>query len=221
VRGPRPCPRSGGSVLKPFFVGLCVLFVMTQAVAAANGQDTHATHGAGSSKAGKAARSLTLEQKLALKVRAARKFRGTIRFYEAHRSLLRSGETRAVARGKLARAKRGLARATREIGYYEQLIRVRDEKRRARRLANASPRLAICEVFGPYCRQALAVAWCESGHQTTARNGQYLGLFQMGTYARQLAGHGDTAYEQAMAAFRLFLKTGRDWSPWSCRWAAS
>ena len=110
---------------------------------------------------------------------------------------------------------------TKEIGYYERLIDRRGAKQQARRLSSASPRAAICAVFGRYCRQALAVAWCESGHQTTARNGQYLGLFQMGDWARTYAGHGDTAYEQAVAAYKLFVQSGRDWSPWSCRWAAS
>ncbi len=144
-----------------------------------------------------------------------------IRFFEGHRSLLRTGHQRTVVVAKLARAKHGLARATKEIRYYTRLISVRDEKRQSRRLAAASPRVAICSVFGRYCRQALAVAWCESGHQTTARNGQYLGLFQMGDWARAYAGHGDTAYEQAVAAYKLFVQSGRDWSPWSCRWAAS
>jgi hypothetical protein len=211
-----PVPEREVPALKPLLVGLCVLFVTTQAVAATSGQHAGARAGG---KTGKAA-ALTLDQKLALKVKAARKRSASIRFFQTHRSLFRSADTRAVALGRLVRAKRGLARAQREIRYYERLIHVRDAKRQARRLATAAPRVAICEVFGQYCRQALAVAWCESGHETTARNGQYLGLFQMGTYARQLAGHGDTAYEQALAAHKLFVLSGRDWSPWSCRWAA-
>jgi hypothetical protein len=192
---------------------------MTQAVAAANGAETEGTSRAGKAKAGKAS-SLTLEQKLALKVKAARKHRSTIRYLQTHRSLLRSGDQRRTAVTRLRSARRGLAKAKEEIRYYEHLIRARAEQRRARRLAGASPRAAICSVFGRYCRQALAVAWCESGHQTTARNGQYLGLFQMGEWARAFAGHGDTAYEQAVAAYKLFVESGRDWSPWSCRWAA-
>ena len=55
---------------------------------------------------------------------------------------------------------------------------------------------------------------------TTAQNGQYLGLFQMGSYERELFGHGDTAHAQAIAAHRYFVRSGQDWSPWSCRWAA-
>jgi hypothetical protein len=189
---------------------------MTPAVAAANGQQASArsTQGASKAKAG----PLTLQQKLALKAKAARKYRGAIRFFETRRALALSTGQRA--RG-LAHAKRGLAAAKTEIRYYRRLIRARAELRQARRLAHASPKVAICEVFGRYCHQALAVAWCESGHQTTARNGQYLGLFQMGDYARQIAGHGDSAYEQSRSAYRFFVLSGRDWSPWSCRWAAS
>jgi hypothetical protein len=83
------------------------------------------------------------------------------------------------------------------------------------------PRAAICEVFDSYCDEAVAVAWCESRLTTTAQNGQYLGLFQMGSYERSLFGHGRTAHEQATAAHRYFVLSGRDWSPWGCRWAAS
>ena len=61
------------------------------------------------------------------------------------------------------------------------------------------------------------MAWCESRLDTTAQNGQYLGLFQMGSSERRLFGHGDTAHEQAVAAHRYFVRSGRDWSPWSCR----
>jgi hypothetical protein len=92
--------------------------------------------------------------------------------------------------------------------------------RAAKRLATLPPRKAICVVFGRYCAQALEVAWCESRFQTTARNGQYLGLFQMGSSERRLFGHGPSAYEQSRAAHRYFVRSGRDWSPWGCRWAA-
>jgi hypothetical protein len=188
---------------------------MTPATAAASGQKQSARK-PGTSKPSKASH-LTLAQKLDLKVKAARKYRGAVRFFQTRRTpALSSGER---THG-LARAKHRLAKAKKEIRYYRRLIRKRSELRRARRLSHASPRVAICGVFGRYCRQALAVAWCESGHQTTARNGQYLGLFQMGTYARDIAGHGNTAYEQARAAYRFFVLSGRDWSPWSCRWAA-
>lgn len=75
----------------------------------------------------------------------------------------------------------------------------------------------ICKVFGPYCWQALRVARCESGLYTWARNGQYLGLFQMGSYARARYGHGNDPWTQARAAYRYFVDSGRDWSPWTCK----
>jgi len=75
----------------------------------------------------------------------------------------------------------------------------------------------ICGVFGPYCSQALRVAWCESRMRTTASNGQYLGLFQMGDNARRRYGHGSDAWTQAEAAFRYFADSGFTWGPWSCK----
>ena len=80
--------------------------------------------------------------------------------------------------------------------------------------------LVICDVFGRYCNQALAVSYCESRWHTDARNGQYRGLFQMGARERRLYGHGADALSQTRAAWRYFRATGKDWSPWSCRWAA-
>ena len=76
---------------------------------------------------------------------------------------------------------------------------------------------AICYVFGSYCSQAIAVTWCESRHSTRAENGQYLGLFQMGSSERGIFGHGSTAIQQSFAAHRYFVASGRDWSPWSCK----
>ncbi len=61
-------------------------------------------------------------------------------------------------------------------------------------------------MFGTYCGQALQVARCESGLTTTAQNGQYLGLFQMGSSERRLFGHGATAIEQVRAAHRYFVR---------------
>jgi hypothetical protein len=164
---------------------------------------------------------VSLERRLEQKLAAARRFRGTIRFFETRRSLLSSGEQRAIARDALSNAKRGLAKVTKEITYYRRLIQERDARLEARRLAKAPPKVAIRAVFGRFADQAVNVAWCESRLTTTARNGQYLGLFQMGSSERRLFGHGETAHEQALAAHRYFVLSGRDWSPWSCRWAAS
>jgi hypothetical protein len=81
------------------------------------------------------------------------------------------------------------------------------------------PAKAICHVFGSYCAEAIAVAKCESGRSMTPRahNGQYLGAFQMGSYARSRYGHGDTVLEQARAAYRYFVASGKGWGPWACK----
>lgn len=72
-------------------------------------------------------------------------------------------------------------------------------------------------VFGPYGDQAVAVAECESGLNVYATNGQYLGLFQMGEYARSRYGHSWTALGQSRSAYAYFKDSGSDWSPWQCR----
>jgi hypothetical protein len=75
----------------------------------------------------------------------------------------------------------------------------------------------IHKVFGKYGSQAVRVAECESGLTIGARNGQYLGLFQMGDFARSTYRHSWHAWGQARAAYRYFVASGRDWSPWSCK----
>jgi hypothetical protein len=93
-------------------------------------------------------------------------------------------------------------------------------ERRYRRLVKRlrwDSRAAIRVTFGRYAGQALSVAWCESRWSTRARNGQFLGLFQMGTYARSRYGHSHTAIGQARAAHRYFVASGRTWGPWSCK----
>lgn len=92
--------------------------------------------------------------------------------------------------------------------------------RLARRLGRPVP--AIIAVWGTAeAPAALAVSRCESGYRTEATNGQYLGLFQMGAYARSRFGHGSSALAQALAAHAYYVSSGRDWSPWSCKpWGA-
>lgn len=83
-----------------------------------------------------------------------------------------------------------------------------------------SVRGAICAAFGSFCAQAWQVSLCEGGSpvpSVNARNGQYLGIFQMGSSERSLYGHGSTAIEQARAAARYFHASGSDWSPWACK----
>jgi Lysozyme like domain len=161
--------------------------------------------------------ALTVDKQLERKLKSLRKYRGTIRFFETHRFLLSSSEHRENAISRLAHARQRVQALTRTVG----ALRAKLQQRDARQRASMPPKAAICDVFGEYCQEALAVAWCESRLQPTARNGQYLGLFQMGSYARRLFGHGSSAHQQATAAHRYFIRSGRDWSPWSCRWAAS
>jgi hypothetical protein len=155
----------------------------------------------------------TLDERLDHELRLKQHERELIVFYETHPRLLASRGGGKTARRSLHRARVALKRCSYEIAGLRRAIRIRD----ARRLAKASPRAAICTVFGSYCHQAINVAWCESRLQTTAQNGQYLGLFQMGTNERRRFGHGPTAEEQAVAAHRYFVVSGRDWSPWSCK----
>lgn len=79
------------------------------------------------------------------------------------------------------------------------------------------PKTAICHIFGSYCSQALRVSECESGYSIWAQNGQYLGLFQMGSSERRMFGHSNTAVGQAYSAYKYFVLSGKDWSPWSCK----
>ena len=136
-----------------------------------------------------------------------------VHFFEHHRWLLRSKEHRVVARKTFVRAERRLERSLREAEGLRHALRVAE----TRKLRGAHPKTAICAVFRRYCAQALDVAWCESRLNTTAQNGEYLGLFQMGSTARRAFGHGATAFAQSVAAHRYFVSSGRDWSPWSCK----
>jgi hypothetical protein len=155
----------------------------------------------------------TLHERLEQKLAAARKHRGTIAFFKSHRWLLSSSEHRVNAEAALRHAEQRLAELSRTIRALRSAIQARE----ARRQEAASPKAAICNVFGRFCRQAVAVAWCESRLTTTAQNGQYLGLFQMGSYERRLFGHGTSARAQANAAHAYFVRSGHDWSPWSCK----
>lgn len=62
--------------------------------------------------------------------------------------------------------------------------------------------------------RAAGVSYGESGWYTTARNGQYHGIFQMGSSERAKYGDGETPELQARAAHRYYLDSG--WGPWDC-----
>ena len=197
--------------MRALIVGLLAFVLVTQATAEAMQAQTPAIRKAN------VPRALTLDEQLERKLAAVRKYSSTIRFFRTHRSLLSAGDRKTAAKSTLRHAQVRVTELRTTISILRAKIRMRD----ARRLDALPPRRAICNVFGSYCRQAVAVAQCESGLSTTAHNGQYLGLFQMGSYERQLFGHGTSPIDQAAAAHRYFVRSGRDWSPWSCRWAAA
>ncbi len=134
-----------------------------------------------------------------------------IRFFDTHRWLLsdprfekeatlRLGiarRTLVASRAKAARARAALARR-----------KAQNERRRLLASLERSPQKAICHVFGSYCGQALRVARCESGYSVNAQNGQYLGLFQMGTSERQIFGHGDTRARAGAGGVPLLRRLG-------------
>ena len=199
--------------MRVLLVGLLAFVLVTQAAAAAMKAPSAPTP----RTAKTVHKKLTLDQQLERKVAALQRYRGAIHFFETHRSLLSSNEHRASAESSLAYAKQRVRQLTKTVGALRAKVQARD----AHRLAAMPPKAAICAVFGDYCEEAVSVAWCESRLRPTAQNGQYLGLFQMGSYERRLFGHGSSAREQAVAAHRYFVRSGRDWSPWSCRWAAT
>jgi hypothetical protein len=77
-------------------------------------------------------------------------------------------------------------------------------------------------------RRAVAVAKCEASayywytlnRPTWAKNGQYLGMFQMGEGERKRWGHGPDPWSQARAAHAYWSygeARGYDgWQPWQC-----
>ena len=199
--------------MRALFVGLFAFCLVTQASAATmQGGTTHASR-----KAKVEQRTLTIDERVERKIEALRKHRGTVRFFENRRSLLVASVQNTRARASLAYAKKRVSQLTTTVAALRAEVRAQT----VRKLASLPPRTAICTVFGSYCQEALAIASCESRLSTKAQNGQYLGLFQMGSYERRLFGHGQSARDQAVAAHRYFVRSGRDWSPWACRWAAS
>ena len=152
------------------------------------------------------------------------KHQKVLAFFDKHEWLLDDPRFAAEARRQiashsalLAQAQRKAARARAALRAQKVAARRKAEKRRLQSLAALPPQAAICKVFGAHCGEALRVSRCESGFSTNAQNGQYLGLFQMGSSERRIFGHGSTPLDQAKAAYRYFVRSGRDWSPWSCK----
>jgi hypothetical protein len=196
---PWPCPRDGGQILKALVTGLCALILLVVPAAAQAQSQTD------------------LGAQLTHHLTTMKRSTQVVRFFDSHRWLLSDPRFQKVARRQLALHTTKLEQARARVVAAKAAIRKKAQVRRLAALREASPQEAICTVFGRYCGQALQVARCESGLTTTAQNGQYLGLFQMGSSERRLFGHGATAIEQVRAAHRYFVVSGRDWSPWSCK----
>jgi hypothetical protein len=94
-----------------------------------------------------------------------------------------------------------------------------------KRVAHLAINVAFCGRGHYFCRlgkQAWAVAGCETGqtYNRFASNGQYKGIFQMGTNERAQFGFAWNVWEQAKSAKRYFNYSlrinGYGWRPWSC-----
>jgi hypothetical protein len=164
-----------------------------------------------------AAQATPTAQTLARHVKTLEKDKQVIRFFEQHPWLLTDPAVGPEGRRQLRLHRASLRRRRQHVALLRTRLARQVATRQLQAIKKAGPHKAICHVFGSHCAEALRVARCESGLRMSARNGQYLGLFQMGTTERHRFGHGSTAFRQAQAAHRYFLVSGRDWSPWSCK----
>jgi len=146
-----------------------------------------------------------------------KKDRQVLRFIQSHRWLLQDPRFATSARRELRLHTKRLAETLKRANLARRELARRAQVRTLAAVQVATPQNAICQAFGSYCREALAVSRCESGLRTDAQNGQYVGLFQMGANERRLYGDGPSAIAQATAAHRYFVASGRGWGPWSCK----
>jgi hypothetical protein len=73
---------------------------------------------------------------------------------------------------------------------------------------------AVCFYFKSNCATAMQIVKCETGGTYTpwSANGQYLGIFQMGSQERRTYGHGNNVWAQARAAYAYYRVAG--FGPW-------
>jgi hypothetical protein len=155
----------------------------------------------------------------ARQVRALAHYKGYVRFWINHRR-----NTRELADGNPPFCKPMGMTAPRIVCWHakaavwtqRELLETRS-RIRVNSLRRSTPQQVICTVFGSHCQEALRVSRCESGYSVNAQNGQYLGLFQMGSGERARYGHASDPWTQARAAHAYFVASGSDWSPWSCK----
>lgn len=97
-----------------------------------------------------------------------------------------------------------------------QIVKAAQKKTPPRKGTAARRAWIICKKFrGEYCLAALNIVYCESGFNVKASNGQYLGMFQMGSNERARFGHANNAWVQTNAAYKYFRLS--HWTPWECR----
>lgn len=81
----------------------------------------------------------------------------------------------------------------------------------------------ICEVFGPYCSQALIIAQRESGFNTNAYNASgSMGVFQINcpSHRRRVGGDCSKLYNMntnIQIAYDIFREQGYSWNAWSTK----
>ena len=97
--------------MRVLLVGLLAFVLVTQAAAAA----MKAPSAPAPRTAKTAHKALTLDQQLERKVAALQRYRGAIRFFETHRSLLSSSEHRTSATSSLAYAKQRVRQLTKTV----------------------------------------------------------------------------------------------------------
>ena len=159
----------------------------------------------------------SLSAQLTQHLATMKKDQQVLTFLKTHKWLLGDPRFQASAQRQLRVHSISLARVRKLAAAANLALAQQTTVRRLAAVQAAKPENVICRVFGRYCNEALAVSRCESGLSTTAENGQYLGLFQMGSNARRLFGHGPTALAQAKAAHKYFVASGHGWGPWSCK----
>jgi hypothetical protein len=152
----------------------------------------------------RAATTGTLHKREHRQIATLARDRGTVRFFRRH---LRLAHT-PIGRRALRFAKAEIRWTLAELRETRKTLHVR-----------ALPQDVsgvITYVFGPHAAEAKTVALCESGFSTSATNGQYFGVFQMGSHERaRYGGSSLNVWDQVRAAYRYYRAAG--WRPWECR----
>ena len=199
--------------MRALLVGLFAFALVTQAAAAAmQGESTPAPR-----KANVERPALTLDQQLERKLAALRKYRGTVRFFENHRIVARLGRRAGESEVRRSRTP----------------VRACDSSRRA---SPPSARRSVRATGGgwPSCPRARRSAPCSErtarrlspsrgASPGSARQPRTASTAASSRWARTSEAFSATArsaHDQSLAAHRYFVRSGRDWSPWACRWAA-